>query len=65
MKQNGASDVLARLVAVKALVIGHRRGRYLAVLVYLRAALQLLFETAAIPLRIWPRLLFGGFVFFS
>ena len=26
--------------------------------------LQVLFETAAIPLRIWPWLLFGGFVFF-
>jgi hypothetical protein len=26
--------------------------------------LQVLFETATIPLRIWPRLLFNGFVFF-
>jgi hypothetical protein len=26
--------------------------------------LQVLFETAATPLRIWPRLLFDGFVFF-
>jgi hypothetical protein len=26
--------------------------------------LQVLFETAAIPLRIWPWLLFGGLVFF-
>jgi hypothetical protein len=29
-----------------------------------RPPLQVLFETAAIPLRIWPRLLFGGFVLF-
>ena len=38
MKQNGASDALARVVAVNAPVIGRRRGRYLAALVYLRAA---------------------------
>jgi hypothetical protein len=26
--------------------------------------LQVLFDTAAIPLRIWPWLMLGGFVFF-
>jgi calcium-translocating P-type ATPase len=94
MKQNGASDALARAVAVNALVIGqifyllnsrykigsslslkaHLDNRYLPLgvgavvvlqLLFTYAPpLQLLFETAAIPLRIWPWLLFGGLVFF-
>ena len=94
MKQNGASDALARVVAVNALVIGqifyllnsrykigsslslkaHLDNKYLplgigaVVLLQLlftyAPPLQLLFETAAIPLRIWPWLLFGGLVFF-
>ena len=94
MKQNGASDALARVVAVNALVIGqifyllnsrykigsslslkaHLDNKYLPLgigavvilqLLFTYAPpLQLLFETAAIPLRIWPWLLFGGLVFF-
>ena len=94
MKQNGASDGLARAVAVNALVIGqifyllnsrykigssaslkaHLDNKYLPLgigavvilqLLFTYAPpLQLLFETAAIPLRIWPWLLLGGFVFF-
>jgi calcium-translocating P-type ATPase len=94
MKQNGASDALARAVAVNALVIGqifyllnsrykigsslslkaHLDNKYLPLgigavvilqLLFTYAPpLQLLFETAAIPLRIWPWLLFGGLVFF-
>jgi magnesium-transporting ATPase (P-type) len=94
MKQNGASDALARAVAVNALVIGqifyllnsrfkigsslslkaHLDNKYLPLgigavvilqLLFTYAPpLQVLFETAAIPLRIWPWLLFGGFVFF-
>jgi len=94
MKQNGASDALARVVAVNALVIGqifyllnsrykigsslsleaHLDNKYLPLgigavvilqLLFTYAPpLQVLFETAAIPLRIWPWLLFGGLVFF-
>jgi magnesium-transporting ATPase (P-type) len=94
MKENGASDALARAVAVNALVIGqifyllnsrykigsslslkaHLDNKYLplgigAVLILqllftYAPPLQALFETEAIPLRIWPWLLFGGFVFF-
>jgi len=94
MKQNGASDALARVVAVNALVIGqifyllnsrykigsslsvkaHLDNKYLPLgigavvilqLLFTYAPpLQVLFETAAIPLRIWPWLLFGGVVFF-
>jgi calcium-translocating P-type ATPase len=94
MKQNGASDALARAVAVNALVIGqifyllnsrykigsslslkaHLDNKYLPLgigavvilqLLFTYAPpLQVLFETAAIPLRIWPWLLFGGLVFF-
>ncbi len=94
MKQNGASDALARAVAVNALVIGqifyllnsrykigsslslkaHLDNKYLPLgigavvilqLLFTYAPpLQVLFETAAIPLRIWPWLLLGGLVFF-
>jgi magnesium-transporting ATPase (P-type) len=94
MKENNASDALARAVAVNALVIGqifyllnsrykvasslslraHLDNKYLPLgigavvilqLLFTYAPpLQVLFETAAIPLGIWPWLLFGGFVFF-
>jgi calcium-translocating P-type ATPase len=94
MKENGASDALARAVAVNALVIGqifyllnsrykvgsslsvkaHLDNKYLPLgigavlflqLLFTYAPpLQFLFETAAIPLHVWPWLLFGGFVFF-
>ncbi len=94
MKQNGASDALARAVAVNALVIGqifyllnsrykigsslslkaHLDNKYLPLgigavvilqLLFTYAPpLQVLFDTEAIPLRIWPWLLFGGLVFF-
>jgi magnesium-transporting ATPase (P-type) len=94
MKENNASDALARAVAVNALVIGqifyllnsrykvgsslslraHLDNKYLplgigAVLILqllftYAPPLQVLFETEAIPLRTWPWLLFGGFVFF-
>ena len=94
MKENSASDALARAVAVNALVIGqifyllnsrykvgsslsvraHLGNKYLplgigAVLILqllftYAPPLQVLFETEAIPLRIWPWLVFGGFVFF-
>jgi calcium-translocating P-type ATPase len=94
MKQNGASDALARAVAVNALVIGqifyllnsrykigsslslkaHLDNKYLPLgigavvilqLLFTYAPpLQVLFDTAAIPLRIWPWLMLGGFVFF-
>jgi magnesium-transporting ATPase (P-type) len=94
MKENNASDPLARAVAVNALVIGqvfyllnsrykissslslraHLDNKYLplgigAVLILqllftYAPPLQVLFETEAIPLRIWPWLLFGGLVFF-
>jgi magnesium-transporting ATPase (P-type) len=94
MKENGASDALARAVAVNALVIGqifyllnsrykigsslslkaHLDNKYLPLgigavvilqLLFTYAPpLQALFETEAVPLRIWPWLVFGGFVFF-
>jgi calcium-translocating P-type ATPase len=94
MKQSGASDALARAVAVNALVIGqifyllnsrykigpslslkaHLDNKYLPLgigavvilqLLFTYAPpLQVLFDTEAIPLRIWPWLLFGGFAFF-
>jgi magnesium-transporting ATPase (P-type) len=94
MKSNGASDALARAVAVNALVIGqifyllnsrykiesslslkaHLDNKYLPLGVGAVVILQLLFtyapplqalfETEAIPFGVWPRLLFGGFVFF-
>jgi magnesium-transporting ATPase (P-type) len=94
MKQNGASDALARAVAVNALVIGqifyllnsrykigsslsvkaHLDNKYLPLgigavvilqLLFTYAPpLQALFDTEAIPLRIWPWLLLGGLVFF-
>jgi magnesium-transporting ATPase (P-type) len=94
MKENGASDALARTVAVNALVIGqifyllnsrykvgsslslraHLGNKYLplgigAVLILqllftYAPPLQSLFETESVPLRVWPWLVFGGFVFF-
>jgi magnesium-transporting ATPase (P-type) len=94
MEQSGASDALARAVAVNALVIGqifyllnsrykigsslslkaHLDNKYLPLgigavvilqLLFTYAPpLQVLFDTEAIPLRIWPWLLFGGFAFF-
>jgi len=94
MKSKGASDELARSVAVNALVIGqifyllnsryrldsslslkaHLGNKYLplgigAVVIlqllftYARP-LQVLFETEAIPLWVWPRLLLAGLAFF-
>ena len=94
MKSNGASDALARAVAVNALVIGqifyllnsrykldsslslkaHLDNKYLPLGIGVVVILQLLFtyappfqvlfETDAIPLRVWPWLLLGGLVFF-
>jgi magnesium-transporting ATPase (P-type) len=94
MKQNGASDALARAVAVNALVIGqifyllnsrykigsslslkaHLDNKYLPLgigavvilqLLFTYAPpLQVLFDTEAIQLRIWPWLLLGGLAFF-
>ena len=94
MKENAASDALARTVAVNALVIGqifyllnsrykvasslsltaHLGNQYLplgigAVLILqllftYAPPLQALFETEAVPFRVWPWLVFGGFVFF-
>ena len=94
MRSKGASDELARTVAVNTLVIGqifyllnsrfkkdsslslkaHLGNKYLPLgigavvvlqLLYTYAPpLQSLFETAAIPLWMWPRLLLGGFLFF-
>jgi magnesium-transporting ATPase (P-type) len=94
MKSKGASDELARAVAVNTLVIGqvfyllnsrykidsslsikaHLGNRYLLLGIGAVVVLQLLFtytlpfqelfETAAIPLWIWPRLFLGGLVFF-
>jgi magnesium-transporting ATPase (P-type) len=94
MKSNGASDTLARAVAVNALVIGqifyllnsrykiesslslkaHLDNQYLPLgigavvilqLLFTYAPpLQALFETEAIPLAVWPRLLLGGLIFF-
>ena len=94
MKSTGATDELARTVAVNTLVIGqifylinsrfktdsslslkaHLGNTYLPLgigtvvvlqLLYTYAPpLQSLFETAPIPLRVWPRLFLGGFIFF-
>jgi magnesium-transporting ATPase (P-type) len=94
MQSQGASDSLARTVAVNALTIGqvfyllnsrylidsslsikaHLGNRYLPLGIGAVAIVQLLFtyapplqavfDTEAVPLRIWPRLLLGGFVFF-
>src|SRR5262249_40545121 len=94
IKSQGASDSLARTVAVNAIAIGqvfyllnsrylldsslsmkaHMGNKYLPLSVVAVAILQLLFTytppfqalfgNEAIPLRIWPRLLAGGLVFF-
>jgi calcium-translocating P-type ATPase len=94
MQSQGASDKLARGVAVNALVIGqifyllnsrykldsslslkaHLGNKYLPLgigavvilqLLFTYAPpLQVLFETEAIPLWVWPWLLLGGLVFF-
>jgi magnesium-transporting ATPase (P-type) len=94
VKSYGVSEVLARSVAVNALVIGQvfylLNSRYkfesslslkahlgnpylplgigaiviLQLLFTYAPPLQALFETEAIPLRVWPWLLLGGFVFF-
>src|SRR5262245_16501335 len=94
MKEQGASDQLARTVAVNAITIGQvfylLNSRYLldsslsfrahfgntylplgiGTLVVLQllftyaSPLQHLFDTEAIPLRVWGWLLLGGFVFF-
>ena len=94
MKSQGASDPLARTVAVNALVIGqvfyllnsrfkvdsslspmaHLGNAYLPLGVGAVVVLQLLytyapplqrvFETEAIPLRVWPWLFLGGLIFF-
>ena len=94
MKGQGASDELARTVAVNAITIGqvfyllnsrflldsslsikgHLGNRYLPMGIGAVVVLQLLFTYApplqaifhneAIPLRIWPWLFLGGFVFF-
>jgi len=94
MQSQGASDKLARAVAVNALVIGqifyllnsrykldsslslkaHLGNKYLPLgigavvilqLLFTYAPpLQVLFETEAIPLWVWPWLLLGGLVFF-
>ncbi len=90
----GASDALARAVAVNALVIGqvfyllnsrykvdsslslkaHLDNKFLPIgigavvilqLLFTYAPpLQALFESEAIPLRVWPWLLLGGLAFF-
>ena len=94
MKSQGASDSLARTVAVNAIAIGqvfyllnsrylldsslslkaHVGNMYLPLSIVSVVVLQLLFTytrpfqaifgNEAIPLRIWPRLLAGGVVFF-
>ena len=94
MKSQGASDQLARTVAVNAITIGqvfyllnsrflldsslsfkaHLGNKYLphgigtVVLLQLlftyAPPLQRLFDTEAIPLRVWPWLFVGGLVFF-
>ncbi len=94
MKSTGASDEVARAVAVNTLVIGqifyllnsryklesalsfkaHLGNNYLLVGIGAVVVLQLLFtyappfqtlfETAAIPLWVWPWLVLGGVVFF-
>jgi magnesium-transporting ATPase (P-type) len=94
MKSQGASDQLARTVAVNAITIGqvfyllnsrflldssvsfkaHLGNKYLphgiggVVLLQLlftyAPPLQRLFDTEAIPLRVWPWLFVGGLAFF-
>jgi magnesium-transporting ATPase (P-type) len=94
MKSQGASDQLARTVAVNAITVGqvfyllnsrflldssvsfkaHLGNKYLplgigaVVLLQLlftyAPPLQRLFDTEAIPLRVWPGLFVGGLVFF-
>jgi magnesium-transporting ATPase (P-type) len=94
MLGQGASDDLARTVAVNAITIGqvfyllnsrylldssvslraHLGNRYLPLgigavvllqgLFTYAAPLQVLFDTEAIPLRVWPWLFLGGLVFF-
>jgi len=94
MKSQGASDGLARTVAVNAITIGqvfyllnsrylldssfslsaHRGNQYLPVGIGAVVILQMLFTYApplqamfgneAVPLRVWPWLLAGGFLFF-
>jgi magnesium-transporting ATPase (P-type) len=94
MKSQGASDQLARTVAVNAITVGqvfyllnsrflldssvsfkaHLGNKYLplgigaVVLLQLlftyAPPLQRLFDTEAIPLRVWPWLFVGGLVFF-
>jgi magnesium-transporting ATPase (P-type) len=93
-QSQGASDSVARTVAVNALTIGqvfyllnsrylidsslsikaHRGNPYLPLGIGAVVVLQLLFTywppfqavfgTAALPFRMWPRLLLGGFAFF-
>jgi len=94
MKSDGASDALARTVAVNAIIVGqvfyllnsrflvdsslsvraHLGNKYLPLGIGAVVILQIVFtyapplarvfENEAIPLRVWPRLLLGGFVFF-
>jgi magnesium-transporting ATPase (P-type) len=94
MKSQGASDALARTVAVNAITIGqvfyllnsrylidsslsikaHLGNPYLAAgvgaVIVLQALftyappIQALFDTSAVPARIWPWLVLGGFLFF-
>src|SRR5499427_6602819 len=94
MKSQGASDQLARTVAVNAITLGqvsyllnsrylvdsalsfkaHLGNKYLPLgisavvvlqLLFTYAPpLQVLFDNEAIPPRVWPVLIFGGFVFF-
>jgi magnesium-transporting ATPase (P-type) len=94
MKGQGASDALARTVAVNAITIGQcfylLNSRYLidsslslkahlgnpyvplgiGAVVMLQTLftyatpLQQLFDTEAVPLSVWPRLILGGFLFF-
>ena len=94
MQSQGASDALARTVAVNSLILGqvfylvnsrylldsslsltaHRGNKYLplsiAAVVLLQSLFtyvppfQAVFGTEGIPLRTWPWMLAGGFVFF-
>jgi magnesium-transporting ATPase (P-type) len=94
MKSQGASDQLARTVAVNAITIGqvfyllssrylidsslsfraHLGNRFLplgiATVVVLQLVftyappLQVLFDTEAVPLGVWPMLILGGVAFF-
>jgi magnesium-transporting ATPase (P-type) len=94
MKSQGASDALARTVAVNSITLGQvfylLNSRYLidsslslkahlgnwylplgiAAVVVLQLLftyappLQALFDTEAVPLRVWPWLVLGGFAFF-